>query len=111
MRRRKEYLVTRVEKGGERLEHRLLGPVGDHHLGPVDPDSRIASDVLGNCLAQRPEARRGRVFVVFGVVTGACRRGHDVFRGGEIGLTCPEADDVEALGTQLSGSCADAEGG
>jgi hypothetical protein len=108
---REEYLVARVEQCSESLEDSLLGPVRDHHLGPVDRHVGMAPDILRDRLAQRAQPGGCRVLVILQVVASSGGGSHDMLGRGEVGLTGAEADDVFALGPQLPGPGADAKGG
>ncbi len=103
MRGGQQDLVTRIDQSGERLEYGLLGAIGDHHTQALRGDTRVGRRVAGDGISKWRQAQVRRVVVVARIIGGASCRGHDVRRGGKVGLAGAEGDDIAALGRQLTG--------
>ena len=106
-----EHLVTGVAQRRERLEHRLLGPVGDEDLRCAHLVSRIPGGLERDLLPELWKACGRGVVVVGGVPAGLDRRLDDVGGRGEVGLPRAEPDHVVAGTAKCLRPGVDGQGG
>ena len=103
-------LVAGPDEGHHREREHRLGARGDDDAVGVDRDPAPESGVGGDRLAEgREPERRGVVGPAF--VERPLRRGEDVRRGVEVGLTEVEVDDVAALRLERARPIRRLEGG
>jgi len=109
--RGQKHLVAGIEQHGEAVVHRVLAPVGHHHLRRLHLQARIPPGLGRNGLLQLGQAPGRGIAVITRVVHRRSGCVQDGRRGGEIGLACAKADHRSPLGLQGLGLGVHRQGG